>query len=212
MVLEDMGPALEGGLTMFRCMIPIFALVACNDSKTEPKQPIYPALLGNRSRAVIEHFQATCSSKWASTSTTQLEETRYADLRLHVYDNGEIEQLQCHMSNFATYAIRFDAHGRIAAVIIAANGSDIVTLFERAVAPIVSDDVREPMRNSLGDLNPRHFSFAREGASVVLLAPDWQHWQKDAKSNSSLWIAWHLADYETDWDRALWDGEYERDL
>jgi hypothetical protein len=129
----------------------VLALVGCKDAKPRPKPRTYLALLGNKSDAVIEHIQSTCPGHLVDSSASQ------------------VRQLMCFLPDHVVYAVDFDGHQRVASLQIYGTLSDATAIYERAFAPIVPDELREILRESLR--TPKHdWIFWRPGGAVAMLA------------------------------------------
>jgi hypothetical protein len=150
----------------------VLALVGCNDAKPQPKPRTYLALLGNKSDAVIEHVQSTCPG--------------------HVVDlnSDGITNVMCFLPDYVYYAVVFDHRARIRSLEIYGTLIDATAIYERAFAPIVPDELREILRESLR--TPKHdWIFWRPGGAVTMYAK-----VDDLLEGQQAYISWSVLDVD----------------
>lgn len=149
-----------------------FALAACSDKKPPPKPRVRLALLGKNSAEVIAHFESTCPGRL---------------IRAEKYP--PIRRLACHLSNHAFYAMTFDdARERITELEIASTLADAFAIYDRAFAPIVPDETREVLRQSLRE--PSGTPVFRKSGGEVAMSFD----VKRAREGNVTRIAWSMVD------------------
>lgn len=146
----------------------VMAVLACSDRKAPP-----PPLLGVKSDAVLAHLTSSCNGRvWQD--------------EVEVKGNRS-EWIECKLQDERSYRVRFDRYDHIDEISISAPESEALQIFDRAIAPVVPDVVRETLRRSIGD--PSTFTLnTKPGPCVDLIALG----AGRKEDGASRHIAWHL--------------------
>lgn len=126
---------------------------ACRDG--ERRRAGFQPLLGKRTDAAISHFRESCDVKFAPVNPNPFGDPPFAQFSMD--EDVHTLHLQCEMSNYTDYSVMFFLDNISFIYIYAPTEAERLGLFDRVFAPLVPDDVREPMRRSIS--NPEGFRF-----------------------------------------------------
>lgn len=131
-----------------------FVLVGCRAKADSP------ALLGTKTDAVVKQLEASCTGH---TRTDSVEANGFRS-----------EWIECSLPEHEGYTVTFDQKDRISKIEISGSKEQALATFDQSIAPIVPQDVRQKMRDSVATADPAVFA-TKPGPCIDLVETkaDW---------------------------------------